>query len=219
MTIPSSLRLLCADEECLRTLETALEEIMEERTLPEKAPEHGVLLIATAGECTQKHVEEFSPAHLLFLGKKEEAPPPLPSVELHLLEPPFRLGLFQETVRRIYAQGSARAQPLLPGIPVLLNSAARVLIHADTGAREELTEKESLLLAALARATAPRNRESLLAEVWNYTPEVETHTLETHISRLRARLHRLCGEHPAPLGIVLKEEGYCLMESPPITGQ
>jgi DNA-binding response OmpR family regulator len=55
-----------------------------------------------------------------------------------------------------------------------------------------LTEKESQLLRELAEA-APHamRREQLLAQVWGMNEQVDTHTLETHIYRLRSKLESL----------------------------
>ncbi|HXY59144.1 MAG TPA: response regulator transcription factor [Methylocystis sp.] len=55
-----------------------------------------------------------------------------------------------------------------------------------------LTEKESALLARLARAGGEVvAREALLRDVFGYNPGVATHTLETHIHRLRRKLERV----------------------------
>jgi DNA-binding response OmpR family regulator len=56
----------------------------------------------------------------------------------------------------------------------------------------ELTDKEALLLQLLLRA-APRLvvREQLLADVWGHKADLETHTLETHVYRLRKKLATL----------------------------
>ena len=52
-----------------------------------------------------------------------------------------------------------------------------------------LTEKETNILKYLYRAGAkPVSREELLAEVWGYNAGVTTHTLETHIYRLRQKI-------------------------------
>jgi hypothetical protein len=52
-----------------------------------------------------------------------------------------------------------------------------------------LTEKESALLVALSEAgPAGLSRDTLLKKVWAYTQELDTHTLETHIYRLRQKL-------------------------------
>lgn len=49
-----------------------------------------------------------------------------------------------------------------------------------------LTDKEAALLAYLAQAVEPVPREELLAAVWGYDGRIDTHTLETHIYRLRS---------------------------------
>ena len=67
-----------------------------------------------------------------------------------------------------------------------------------------LTEKECELLAARVRAQpTAQSREALLAQVWGMASSIDTHTLETHIYRLRAKLETI---HPTP-GTILTEEG------------
>ncbi|MFD2232506.1 winged helix-turn-helix domain-containing protein [Phaeospirillum tilakii] len=52
-----------------------------------------------------------------------------------------------------------------------------------------LTDKEVAILLRLGRAAgAVVAREELLADVWGYSTEIDTHTLETHIYRLRRKL-------------------------------
>ncbi|MGJ0397514.1 MAG: winged helix-turn-helix domain-containing protein [Methylocystis sp.] len=61
-------------------------------------------------------------------------------------------------------------------------------LRAPWGARLKLTEKESAILARLARAHgATVSREALLRDVWGYGPNMSTRTLETHIHRLRRK--------------------------------
>ncbi len=62
-------------------------------------------------------------------------------------------------------------------------------LRAPSGARLKLTEKETAILARLARAHgAAVSREALLRDVWGYGPNMSTRTLETHIHRLRRKL-------------------------------
>ena len=68
-----------------------------------------------------------------------------------------------------------------------LEAQARRLVRPD-GTALPLTEKEAAIIACLAEAMAPVPRERLLAMVWGYNPEVDTHTLETHVYRLRQKL-------------------------------
>ena len=74
-----------------------------------------------------------------------------------------------------------------------------------------LTEKEVAILLYLAEAAAAGKtgvpRDELLHKVWGYHPDATTHTLETHIYRLRQKIES-DPEHPALL--VTNDEGYCL---------
>jgi DNA-binding response OmpR family regulator len=55
--------------------------------------------------------------------------------------------------------------------------------------RIRLTEKEAAILKFLYRAGARAvARQVLLNEVWGYNAGVSTHTLETHIYRLRQKI-------------------------------
>jgi hypothetical protein len=61
-------------------------------------------------------------------------------------------------------------------------------LQSPNGEVLRLTEKETAILLYLQRANEAVSRETLLAEVWGYNPRVTTHTLETHIYRLRQKL-------------------------------
>ena len=65
----------------------------------------------------------------------------------------------------------------------------KVLINLDTKVRVRLTEKETDILWQLWQA--PQNelsRQKLLSDVWGYNEEISSHTLETHIYRLRKKI-------------------------------
>jgi DNA-binding response OmpR family regulator len=67
-----------------------------------------------------------------------------------------------------------------------------------------LTEKEAALLARLCHAEGrPVSRETLLREVWGYSPNVSSHTVETHVYRLRRKIEGGSGTPP----VVLNDEG------------
>lgn len=90
-----------------------------------------------------------------------------------------------------------------------LDGQARSLIHAEQPPLT-LTEKECALLSALARAEAPLPREALLAEVWGVDATIDTHTLETHLYRLRSKLAELT----PPPGDIITTQGAYLLASP-----
>lgn len=51
-----------------------------------------------------------------------------------------------------------------------------------------LTEKETNLITYLNKSNKPVNVEELESEVWGYKNKIETHTVETHIHRLRKKI-------------------------------
>jgi DNA-binding response OmpR family regulator len=63
------------------------------------------------------------------------------------------------------------------------------LLTASGGEKLRLTEKETAILQYLNRAKGTViSRDELLREVWGYNANVTTHTLETHIYRLRQKI-------------------------------
>ena len=81
--------------------------------------------------------------------------------------------------------------------------AAKVLID-DKAKKIRLTEKETNILKYLYRAREKAvSREELLAEVWGYNAGVTTHTLETHVYRLRQKIET----DPAHARLLLTEAG------------
>ncbi|MCA1300231.1 response regulator transcription factor [Stappia indica] len=68
---------------------------------------------------------------------------------------------------------------------------AQKLMSDDKGSKVRLTEKETSILKFLYRAgEKPVTRDVLLHKVWGYNSGVTTHTLETHIYRLRQKIER-----------------------------
>jgi DNA-binding response OmpR family regulator len=73
--------------------------------------------------------------------------------------------------------------------PYMFRPSAKLLQDLARNRRIRLTEKEAAILKFLYRAgTRPVARQVLLNEVWGYNAAVTTHTLETHIYRLRQKI-------------------------------
>jgi DNA-binding response OmpR family regulator len=77
--------------------------------------------------------------------------------------------------------------------PYTFRPSAKILIDPE-GKKIRLTEKETNILKFLYRSGDTVARETLLHEVWGYNPAVTTHTLETHIYRLRQKIEELPGQ-------------------------
>jgi DNA-binding response OmpR family regulator len=81
--------------------------------------------------------------------------------------------------------------------------ASKNLVDAQ-GVKLRLTEKEAAILRYLHRAEQqPVARETLLKHVWGYNANVTTHTLETHIYRLRQKIE----DNPAEAQLLITEGG------------
>ena len=73
---------------------------------------------------------------------------------------------------------------------------------------QKLTEKERDLIMALYLAPQKSlGREDLLDQVWGYRPDLDTHTLETHIYRLR---HKIEADPATPQIVITIPNGYRL---------
>jgi len=88
--------------------------------------------------------------------------------------------------------------------PYTFRPAAKLLQDPAKNKRIRLTEKEAAILKFLYRAgTRAVARQVLLNEVWGYNAAVTTHTLETHIYRLRQKIE----PDPAVARILITEMG------------
>ncbi|MDR3493937.1 MAG: response regulator transcription factor [Ancalomicrobiaceae bacterium] len=80
---------------------------------------------------------------------------------------------------------------------------AKLLVD-ERGAKVRLTEKETAILKFLYRAGERSiSRDVLLHEVWGYNSGVTTHTLETHIYRLRQKIEK----DPSSAELLVTEAG------------
>lgn len=117
---------------------------------------------------------------------------------------PLRLGYLLTRLQfyqRVLQQSPDVAWPLGPW---RFEPRAHRLIPNDSGEPVKLTEKEVAVLEYLYAADAPVTRDELLAAVWGYESKIDTHTLETHIYRLRKKLME---GHETKTDVFATEEG------------
>ncbi|MGH7159088.1 MAG: response regulator transcription factor [Acetobacteraceae bacterium] len=117
---------------------------------------------------------------------------------------PFRLA---ELLARLRAQlrifENSEDAVFLIG-PYVFRPAAKMLQEPIRNRRIRLTEKETSILKFLYRSgSRPVARQVLLNEVWGYNASVTTHTLETHIYRLRQKIE----PDPAHSRLLITEGG------------
>ena len=88
--------------------------------------------------------------------------------------------------------------------PYTFRPSAKLLVDGTGRKKIRLTEKETAILKYLFRAgDRPVARDVLLNEVWGYNASVTTHTLETHIYRLRQKIEK----EPSKAEILVTEPG------------
>jgi DNA-binding response OmpR family regulator len=101
---------------------------------------------------------------------------------------PFKMAVLLARLRAQLRQHALSEDASFTLGPYTFQPARKILIAAD-GQKVRLTEKETNILKFLLRAGAVIvPREKLLHEVWGYNAAVTTHTLETHIYRLRQKI-------------------------------
>jgi len=116
---------------------------------------------------------------------------------------PFRFAVLLARIRAHLRSHEQSEDAVFRIGPYEFRPAAKVLINS-TGKKIRLTEKETNILKYLYRSgSQPVSREELLTEVWGYNAGVTTHTLETHVYRLRQKIE----PEPANARLLVTEAG------------
>lgn len=121
---------------------------------------------------------------------------------------PFKFAVLLARIRAQLRQHEASEDAIFRIGPYTFRPGAKILVN-EKGSKLKLTEKETAILRYLYRAgTRVVSRDTLLSEVWGYNAHVTTHTLETHIYRLRQKIEN----NPSHARILVTEAGgYKLM--------
>ena len=121
---------------------------------------------------------------------------------------PFRFAVLLARIRVQLCQHEASEDAVFTIGPYTFRPSSKLLLNPK-GNKARLTEKETSILRYLYRAgQQPVLRETLLQEVWGYNSGLTTHTLETHIYRLRQKIEN---DAAAPAILVTEAGGYKLM--------
>jgi DNA-binding response OmpR family regulator len=116
---------------------------------------------------------------------------------------PFRFAVLLARIRAHLRQYEASDDATFRIGQYTFQPSSKHLVN-DKGNKLRLTEKETAILRYLYRAgQSVVKRDVLLREVWGYNSNVTTHTLETHIYRLRQKIER----DPAHAQMLVTEAG------------
>jgi DNA-binding response OmpR family regulator len=118
---------------------------------------------------------------------------------------PFRLGVLLARLRAHIRQHERSDGAVFSIGPYTFQPANKLLVDSDDDNKKvRLTDKETAILQYLCRAgDKVVSRDTLLDEVWGYNAGVTTHTLETHVYRLRQKIEA----EPSEAKILITEPG------------
>ena len=117
---------------------------------------------------------------------------------------PFRLGVLLARLRAHIRQHERSDDAVFAIGPYTFQPSAKMLINNQSRKKVRLTDKEAAILKYLYRCgDRVVSREVLLDEVWGYNAGVTTHTLETHVYRLRQKIE----SNPSNASILVTEPG------------
>lgn len=127
------------------------------------------------------------------------------------LPKPVRLAALVTRMNALLAAFEASPEAGIPLGGHMFHPVSRLMVTPG-GTRIRLTEKEAAILLYLHRAAGRAvSRAELLGEVWGYSAAVATHTLETHIYRLRRKIEQA----PDLARLLVTEEGGYRLEPAP----
>ncbi|ABQ32004.1 MULTISPECIES: response regulator transcription factor [Acidiphilium] len=124
---------------------------------------------------------------------------------------PFRLAELMARLRAHLRNFESSEDAVLQIGPYTFRPAMKLLHEPSQNRRIRLTDKEAAILKFLYRAGGKSvGRQVLLNEVWGYNAAVTTHTLETHVYRLRQKIE----PEPAHARLLITEGGGYRLNQP-----
>ncbi len=104
---------------------------------------------------------------------------------------PFRVGVLMARLRAHVREHEQSEYAVFTIGPYTFRPAAKIMLDNETDKKVRLTDKETAIVKYLYLAgERVVGRDVLLDEVWGYNAGVTTHTLETHVYRLRQKIER-----------------------------
>ncbi len=104
-----------------------------------------------------------------------------------IIQLPTTLNEINNTLENIFAKKKFIKNSSIKVKSYLLNKNTKKLIKNNNSII--LTEKEIQLIELLLNDNSPLSKNDILSSVWNYSAEADTHTVETHIYRLRKKIN------------------------------
>ena len=98
---------------------------------------------------------------------------------------PFQINYFFQQINKIFSQIEYQGRSFIQIMNLNLDLNDRSI--SDGKSKLKLTEKEIEFITYLKNSEQPVKINNLLENVWKYSKDIETHTIETHVHRLRKK--------------------------------
>ena len=105
----------------------------------------------------------------------------------------FKIANFKRKVISLLAKYKFKLSSLIHLQDYIIDRNERKIKKNDIELK--MTEKETNFLVLFSQYDKPLSRSFVLKNVWNYSSKSETHTVETHIHRLRKKIFEKFGDN------------------------
>ena len=136
---------------------------------------------------TQNLVKSFGKNSILLINKKNFSNELIKNYEKCFL--PFKLNDLLSKIKILSLKKDYKNRSIFQVLDYQLDINKKVIVKNDL--KLKLTEKEVTLLVYLIESGKPVKINELLKVVWDYSSESETHTIETHVHRLRKKFIKI----------------------------
>ena len=106
---------------------------------------------------------------------------------------PFGILDFEKKIISLFAKNEFKKNSFIRLAEYTIDKNERKIIKNNLELK--LSEKEVNFLILFSESSKPISKNSVLQNVWNYSPQSETHTVETHIHRLRKKMFEKFGDN------------------------
>lgn len=166
-----------------------------------------ILLIDENLEALQKYHAQNLKAPTIFLTANPEGLEDADNIN-HLIIKPFELGYFLDELRSCLNIYDNSEEGYITFNQYRLRPLNKDIVNLRNGEETKLTEKEVAVIKYLYKfQDRIVGKNELLQDVWGYSPDVTTHTIETHIYRLRQKVEH---DNPDAQLILTVDGGYQL---------
>ncbi len=152
-----------------------------------KLKENLILVDLSNISITQNLIKSFGKNSILLINKNNCSNELIKNYEKCLL--PFKLNDLLLKIKILSLKKDYKNRSIFQVLDYQLDINKKVIVKNDL--KLKLTEKEVTLLVYLIELGRPAKINELLKAVWDYSFEAETHTIETHVHRLRKKFIKI----------------------------